>query len=62
MDSNSERRCFGRAEAADYLGVSRRFVDRLAATKQIRSFKLGRRLMFDRADVDEFVESLKAAS
>ncbi len=62
MDSEDKRRCFGRTETAAYLSVSKRYIDRLAATKALRSFKLGRRLMFDKADIDAFVEKLKSAA
>ncbi len=43
--------------AADYLGVSPRFMRRLVAERRITFVKLGRHLRFDINDLDQFVDS-----
>jgi excisionase family DNA binding protein len=45
------------AEAAHYLRVSERLVQRLIADGRLRSTRLGRRVLLRRIDVDAFMES-----
>ena len=42
-------------EAAIFLGCSPETVRRLAAKKNLPSFRLGRRLMFSRVGIEEFI-------
>jgi excisionase family DNA binding protein len=44
------------AEAADYLRVSQRLVQRLIADGRLRSTRLGRRVLVRRVDVDAYLE------
>jgi excisionase family DNA binding protein len=44
------------ADAADYLAVSARTLERLVAKKRIRTKDIGRRRLFRRADLDAFAE------
>lgn len=46
---------FNRKEAAEYLGVSVITVDRAIANKTISCFRIGRRIIFDRSHLDEFL-------
>lgn len=48
------------AEAADYLRVSVRQIERLRQRRELRAVRVGRRLVFRRADLDHYVE-LQAA-
>jgi len=50
------------AEAASYLGVTIFFMRTLHWEKQVRGLKLGHRLLFDKADLDLFVERAKASA
>ena len=42
-------------EAAIFLGCSRETVRRLAAKKTLPSFRLGRRVLFSRVGIEEFI-------
>ena len=44
-------------ESALYLGISERSVRDRAYSRDILSFKLGRRLLFRRSDLDAYVEA-----
>ncbi len=57
-----EQRYLSRIEAARYLGISARSLDRLVACKKLPAFRLQRRVLLDRADVDEFCRGLKASA
>lgn len=54
-------RCIGLDEAAEYAGVSRRFIQREISAGRLRSVKLGRRTLIDRFDLDQFIELRKGA-
>ncbi len=45
--------------AATYMGVSSRFIRRLVAEHRIAFYKLGGRIMFSKADLDQFIEDGK---
>ena len=55
-----ERRMFGINELADYIGLSPQTIyNRLSAgTFPIKSTRLGRRLKWDRKDIDHYLDKL----
>lgn len=57
-----ERRLMSYREAAGYLGISERGMKQLAAEGKIRKVQIGHRVLFDRSDVDGYVEKIKKAS
>lgn len=48
--------------AATYLGIGPWAIRKLHWDKAVRGVFIGRRLVFDRADLDKYVDSLKAAA
>lgn len=46
---------FDRFEAAQYLGVSTVTIDRKLAKRKISCFRIGRRVVFDKGHLDEFL-------
>ena len=56
-----EARLLSVKAAAAYLSATVWFVRRLAWEKQVPFLHFGNRLLFDRADLDRFVESRKTA-
>lgn len=57
-----ERRLMSYREAAGYLGISERGMKQLAADGHVRKVQIGHRVLFDRSDVDAYVEKIKKAS
>lgn len=57
-----ERRMFRRGPAADYLGIGLRSLDQLAADGQIPKTRIAGRVLYDRVDLDAFIERQKRAS
>lgn len=57
-----ERRLMSYRDAASYLGISERGMKQLAAEGKVRKVQIGSRVLFDRSDVDEYVEKAKKAS
>ena len=49
-------------EAAHYLGTSVWMVRQLGYERKLPGIKLGHKVLFDRADLDLFVETQKAAA
>jgi excisionase family DNA binding protein len=47
---------FDRKQAASYLGVSVITVDRALADKKISCFRIGRRVVFNREHLDQFLK------
>jgi excisionase family DNA binding protein len=45
------------AEAADYLGVSQRFIRRLVQERRIPFYRLGKLVRFDQRDLDAFLDN-----
>lgn len=45
-------------DAAAYLGVSRRTLERLIGSRRLRHYRLGRTIRLRRKDLDEYMESL----
>lgn len=61
----NEKRLVSIEEAATYLGLEpRSLYNRCAPASEnpfpVRTIKIGRRRLFDKADLDTFIESLKA--
>jgi len=54
-----EKRLLGVEEAAKYLGVQKSTIYSWAWRRKIPSVKLGRRLLFDREDLDQMIETGK---
>jgi excisionase family DNA binding protein len=54
-NSFTEKQRFDRLAAADYLGVSVITVDRALAKKRISCYRVGRRVIFDKRHLDEFL-------
>jgi excisionase family DNA binding protein len=52
-------RLLGVRDAAVYLGVTEHFVRSLVWDRKLPKLLLGKRLLFDRHDLDNFVEGLK---
>ncbi len=48
---------FDRLEAAQYLGISTVTIDRALAKRKIGCYRIGRRVIFSRAHLDEFLSS-----
>lgn len=59
---DAERRLLDYTRLSAYLGVSMRVAKQLAADGQIRKVQIGHRVLFDKADVDAYVERIKKAS
>lgn len=63
MEANSERNLgvdkqrFDRFEAAQYLGISTVTIDRALAKRKISCFRIGRRVIFSKLHLDEFLSS-----
>jgi excisionase family DNA binding protein len=57
------KRWLSRADAADHIGVSVRHLDKLVAAGKLRPSKpASRRVIFDRAELDSFMESQRASA
>ncbi len=52
-----EQRFFSSAEAATFLGVSKPLIEKLVARKAIPSYKIGKRRLFDREELVEWVKA-----
>lgn len=57
-----ERRLLGYANAAEYLGISLRGMKDLAANGEIRKVPIGGRVLFDRSDLDAYIERIKKSA
>lgn len=60
--TDAERRLFNYTRTAAYLGVSLRTAKQLAADGHIRKVPIGHRVLFDKVDLDAYVERMKKAS
>lgn len=58
----AERRLLSYGNAAEYLGISLRGMKDLAANGEIRKVQIGHRVLFDRGDLDGYIERIKKAS
>jgi excisionase family DNA binding protein len=50
-----------RADAAKYLAISIRLLDKLTAARQLRCVKIGRAIRFRTGDLDAFLQSRASA-
>lgn len=57
--ADAERRLLDYARAAAYLGVSVRTMKDLSARGEVLKVQIGHRVLFDRVDLDAFIERLK---
>lgn len=57
-----ERRLLPYAGAAAYLGISLRSMKQLAADGQIPKVLIGHRVLFDRSDIDSYIERIKRSA
>lgn len=55
METTNDKR-YDRKEAAEYLGVSVITLDRAIANKKISCFRIGRRVILARHQLDEFLK------
>ena len=54
-----EKRFLSSADAAIFLGVSRPWIEKLVARKAIPSYKIGKRRLFDKEELVEWVKAHK---
>lgn len=54
----TEKRLYTRSEAASYLALSERQLDRLVRTAEILAVRDGRTVKFNRAELDRYADSL----
>lgn len=52
---NFEKQRYSRSESAEYLGVSVVTLDRTVANGEISYFRIGRRVIFDKKHLDEYL-------
>lgn len=57
-----ERRMFPRKAAAHYLGISLRALDSLATAGAFPKTKIAGRTLFDRAELDAYIERVKRSA
>ncbi len=53
--TSSVKQCFSRLEAAYYLGVSVITIDRAVAGQKVGCYRIGRRIVFSKQHLDEFL-------
>lgn len=59
---DAERRLLDYGRAAAYLGISLRGMKELAAKDEILKVTIGARVLFDREDLDAFIDRKKRAA
>lgn len=52
-----EERFISVKRAAEYCGLSRRFLYEIIARKEIRHYRIHRRIVVDKKDLDDFIQS-----
>jgi excisionase family DNA binding protein len=57
----AKKRLLSYPDAATYLGISLSYMKQLAKKGEIPKTEVGSRVLFDRVELDEFVERLKRA-
>jgi hypothetical protein len=55
-----ERRYLSRVQAADYLGICQRSLDHYVVQYGLERIRLGKRVMFDKYKLDEFMQRMAA--
>jgi|LSQX01.2.fsa_nt_gb excisionase family DNA binding protein len=58
----SERRFLSRHEAAEFLGVSARLLDRWCAERKLPCVRASRRVLYDKEDLARFYEAAKQSA
>lgn len=56
-----ERRLFNVKMTAAYLSISIATLNKMLASQVIRPVRIGKRVLFDRFDLDNFIDGLKTA-
>lgn len=59
LPKSAERRLLDYAHVAAYLGVSVRSAKQLAADGEFRKVPIGHRVLFDKQDLDAYIERIK---
>ena len=59
QDRDKFKRLLTAKEAANYISHSRSHIYKLLKSKEIKSFKIGKRRLFDIQDLDLYIEELK---
>lgn len=62
LPRDAERRLLDYAHMAAYLGVSLRGAHELAKEGHVRKVQIGHRVLFDKVDLDAYIERIKRAS
>lgn len=62
IPADAERRLLDYTHLAAYLGISLRSAKQLAADGHIRKVQIGHRVLFDREDVDAYIERIKRSA
>lgn len=62
LPRDAERRLFDYAHLAAYLSISLRSAKELAKEGQFRKVNIGSRVLFDKADVDAYIERIKRSA
>lgn len=62
LPRDAERRLLDYAHTAAYLGISLRAAHLLAAEGHIPKVPIGHRVLFDKVDLDAYIERIKRAS
>lgn len=62
LPRDGERRLLDYGHLAIYLGISLRAAKQLAADDEVPKVRIGGRVLFDRTDVDSYIERIKRAS
>ncbi len=57
MNTENNKERFNRKGAANYCGVSVITIDRALSKNKISHFRIGRRVVFDKRHLDEFLNS-----
>lgn len=55
MIEKSHKRFFSVKEAANYTSLSSRLIYRTLKERDLRSYRIGRKIVLDRADLDSFI-------
>lgn len=59
LPQSAERRLLDYAHVAAYLGISIRGAKQLAADGEFRKVPIGHRVLFDKTDLDAYIERVK---
>lgn len=62
LPRDAERRLLDYARMAAYMSVSLRTAKQLAADGQIRKVEIGHRVLFDKVDIDAYIDRIKKSA